>query len=370
MNTKGFSFIPVVIGVVVLLVLAVVFLKPEETFQSAKDKLVPTESSSNIPVTFTYPIFDPELVKNITPLGELMGGYEEATALAGVMINLKPEAYEGGKDMEVKAPTDMTLQSYAHFIDTNDGSENWALIFSLSPQLTLRLDHITRVSQKITDVAPTAPKNNSTEDYPKRKASFKAGEVVAFTSGTKLAHNWNIYLTDTKHQNDFINTARYQNSMAGQRLLNARCPFDFYPEEMKTKFTRLLGYSKPGQSSDCGNPSKDIKGTLSGMWHFSSDPKSGISEQLDGIYASPLSVFKNSAGEVTIDQVNNQRLDITPENKTNEDPKKITTEHCYQVTSGYAYFKVVSDQEMKVAYSSSGNCPTTFPTTQAKTYYR
>lgn len=371
-DQEGSLLIPIAVGVLLLLVVGAVFLKPFDDHSSnfINEIRQKSGSSESVTVTFTQPIFDPEMVSNITPLGELMGGYEEATALAGVMINLKPEAYAGGKDIEVKAPTDMKLESYAHFIDPNDGGKNWALIFQISPQIKIRFDHITRVPQKVIDATTTTPKNNSAEEYPKNKISFKAGEVIAYTSGTKMAHNWNIYLTDTRNKNNFINSERYQTDMGGQRLLTARCPFDFYPDEMKNKFMKLMGYNKPGQSQSCGNPSKDVAGTLSGMWHLSSDPKTGTSEQIDGVYASPLSVFKNSAGEVTIDQVNNQRLDIPPNNKTNQNPKEITGEHCYQLTSGYAYFKVISSTQMQFAYSSSGICPTTFPTAQAKTYYR
>ena len=321
-------------------------------------------------VKFTHSIFDTSLVSHITPLGELNGGYEEVQTIAGAMINLKPEAFANGKEIEVRAPTNMALESYAYFRSPNDGQLNWALIFRISPELLIKFDHITRTTQKIIDGTTTTPKDNSREEYPRNRVFLTAGEVFAYTSGTSMAHNWNIYLTDTRHKNNFINSQRFTADDAGRKMLTAVCPFDFYSDEMKAGFLDLMGYSKAGQSATCGDVSRDVAGTLSGMWHFSSSYISGTSGQLDGMYASPLSVIKNSAGEITIDQVNNMRLDISSSNPTNKDPAEITGEHCYQLTNGYAYFKVVSSQEMQFAYSSSGSCPSSFPTTGAKRYYR
>ena len=326
-------------------------------------------SSDSSQIVFTNLIFDPKLVSHITPLGELNGGYDEAQTIAGVMINLKTKAVEGGKEIEVRAPTDMTLEKYAYYKSPNDGQEGWVLIFRISPEIELKIDHITSVPKIIVDATTSVPKQTSAEEYVKNKLLFKAGDIIAYTSGTSLAHNWNIYLADTRQTNNFINTERYSVDGAGNKMLRSRCPFDFYQDEMKQKFVDLMGYNKAGQSTNCGSVSKDVAGTLSGMWHFSADTKTGTRTQIDGVYASPLSVFKNSAGEIIIHQVDNRRLDIEPNDKTNKDPKQVTGEHCYQSTSGYAYFKLISPQEMKFAYSS-GSCPQKFPEELAKTYYR
>lgn len=338
---------------------------PENPISNTVQK---TESSK--PPIFTEPIFDPSLIKNITPLGELMGGYEEAQALAGVMINIKPEALSGRKEIEVRAPTDMHLLYYAFFKSPVDNEESWTLIFKLSQDIELKFDHITSVSQKIIDATTSNPSQSSAEQSPKKEVSLKAGEVFAHTSGTSMAHNWNIYLIDKSYKNNFIKPERYSNERAAQRLYHGRCVFDFYQDNLKQQFINLMGYNKAGQAKDCGSISKDVAGTISGMWHLDKNPGSGISEKLDGIYASPLSVFKNSAGQVTIDQVDNKRLDIEPENPTNKDPEEIKTEHCYQLSSGYAYFKIISDTQMQFSYSNSSSCPAIFPEAQSKTYYR
>ena len=325
------------------------------------------ETVASNEVQFTHEIFDPDLVSHITPLGELNGGYEEAQAIAGIMINLKQET--GGKEIEVRAPTDMTLENYAYYKSPNDGQLGWTLIFRISPEVRIKFDHITRVTQEIVDATTTAPEDTSAEQYPKRAVSMKTGDIFAYTSGTPTAHNWNIYVTDTRQKNGFINSKRYASYHAGQKMLTARCPFDFYSDSMKSEFLALMGYSRAGQSQTCGSASRDVEGTISGMWHFSPDYLTSRSEQLDGVYASPLSIIKNSAGEITIDQVNNMRLDIQPESVAFKDPAEVTGEHCYQLKNGYAYFKIIDNMTMDFYYSDKANCPSSFPP-GGKRYYR
>ena len=335
--------------------------------------IFPPENEVNVvasnDVKFTHEIFDLEIVSHITPLGELNGGYEEAQAVAGIMINLKQEAIAGGKEIEIRAPTDMTLENYAYYRSPNDGQLGWTLIFHISPEVRIKFDHITRVTQEIVDATNTVPADTSAEQYPKHTVSVKAGDIFAYTSGTPTAHNWNIYLTDTRQKNGFINSKRYASYHAGQKMLTAKCPFDFYPDEMKSEFLALMGYSRAGQSQTCGSVSRDVVGTISGMWHSSPTYLTDRSEQLDGVYASPLSIIKNSAGEITIDQVNNMRLEIKPESVAFKDPAEVTGEHCYQLKNGYVYFKIIDDMTMDFYYSDKGNCPSSFPP-GGKRYYR
>src|SRR3989344_7325539 len=71
--------------------------------QNSEEKIPEKKENEPEIVIFTNQIFDPKLVSHITPLGELNGGYEEAQTIAGVMINLKTEAVDGGKEIEVHA---------------------------------------------------------------------------------------------------------------------------------------------------------------------------------------------------------------------------------------------------------------------------
>ncbi|MDP3993072.1 MAG: hypothetical protein Q8Q05_02580 [bacterium] len=337
---------------------------------SATNNTPEVTKPGTVKTEFTAQIFDPSLISHITPLGELNGGYDEAQAISGIMVWNKAEAVSGSKMIDVYAPTAMTLESYSYHTNP-DGNADWTLIFRLNKNVTLKYDHITQAVEKIVAATTSTPKNNSAEDYPKTQISFAPGELIAKTSGTKQAKNWNIYMYDTAQKNKFVNQARYEKSQIGQRLISGVCPFDYYESATATSYLALMGATKAGQTTACGNVSKDVAGTLSGMWHF--DNKDGeLREAQDGNFASPLSVYKNSAGQVIIDQLNNRRSDI----EQGTDPAKVTDSQCYGLVNdqvraaGYAYFNLVSPTEMQLAYSSSGFCPVSFPGTDAKTYYR
>lgn len=375
-SQRGFHHVVLLLAIVII---GVVGIAGWRVFSSKKDTSgsAPKQSASKTAeaIKFSENIFDPATTSFIGPLGELNGGYEEATATAGITINIKPEAVTGGKMIEVKAPTAMSLDNYAYY---KVGSEpnTWTLYFRLSPTLTMRMDHILRASDKIVEATTSTPKSDSRSESPKRKVSFKAGEIVAYTSGTANAHNWNIYVFDDGHQNKFINQARYENSSAGKQMLQAACVFDYYEPAAKAAYIALMGARKAGESSTCGEVSRDKAGTLSGMWHFSADSKQGMEIGKDGRYESPFSIYKNSAGVISINQIDGKRIDVEPGARTNKDPAEVTSEHCYEGSdaymrpAGYVYLKLVDDKQMSLAYSPIGSCPASFPTSSAKTYYR
>lgn len=344
---------------------------PKASNSSARKASSAPAAAPNVPsgsVVFTHAIIDPSTLSFITPLGELNGGYEEAQTIAGVMLNFKQEAVTSNKEIEVKAPTDMTLESYSwHNVPYAPGS-NWALIFRLSNDLTIKFDHISRASDTIKTVTEASSKDSSAEISPKQRLTVKAGEVIGYTFGTVPAHNWNIYLFDSRHKNSFINQKRYEGSGTGKKLINAKCVFDFYANDLKNSYLSLMGYNKAGQSSTCGLVSRDVTGTASGMWHLSTD---GFKEERDELYTAPLSIIKNSAGEITIDQIGDQRIDIRSGNPTLKDPAEVRDAHCYQADNnkGYIFVKIVSESQMNVAAASTGSCPSELPSS-TKAYYR
>ena len=380
-DQKGLAHLGIILAVFVL---AVVGLVGWRVMSQKKDEQKPASqnqaaSQSEQPKTqelqFSQPIFNASDISFIGPLGELNGGYEEAQTIAGITINIKPGAVAGGKEIEVRAPAAMTLESYAYYKVGSEPS-SWALIFRLSSDAAIKFDHITRASDKIMAATTTTPKSDSREETPKSKVSFTAGEVVAYTSGTSTAHNWNIYMNDNRHKNSFVNQARYESSHLGKKMISAVCPFNYYDEAKKADFIALMGQRKAGETNSCGEVSRDKAGTLSGMWHLSADAGSGMQTAKDGQFESPFSIYKNSAGVISINQINGKRLDVEPGTKTNKDPYDVTSEHCYETKdanqrpAGYAFFKLNGANQMSLVYNSSGSCPANFPSQGAKTYYR
>lgn len=340
---------------------------PDSNQEGEQDNSAGSQSKE---IKFTHKIFDPELVSHIIPLGELNGGYEETQTINGVTINIKMDAARNAPEISVYAPTDMTLEDYSYFAFSGE-SPNWHLGFRISRDMKLNFDHITWVSDEMKAVMPPTP--NSAYVSPKKKLSFKAGELIAKTSGTDQAHNWNIYLRDNRHTNTFVNQARFEKLQDRYDFLNAVCPFDYYEDSVKQEFVALMGATKAGQSKTCGTNSRDVKGSLAGLWHLTKD---GFNADYQGLYASPFSIYKNSAEEIIIYEIDRQRFILGAKNPTYKDPATVTDAHCYTLTQygdsrpeGYTYFKIISDKEMKMSYGKTGNCPTTFPENSA-TYYR
>lgn len=377
MNQIRKIFLFIVLPLIIILAAILFFVSKGDLSKSNSSTSVPTTASPSpsedlAKVSFTSKIFDPAQISHITPLGELNGGYSEWQAVTGVMINIKPEVVAGDKMINVYAPAAMTLDSYSyHYDPRSPGDADWALIFRINKDVTLKFNHITKAVERIVAVTTSTPKDRSNEESPKSKISFEAGELIATTHGTSLAKNWNIYMTDRSVMNNFANQTRYEKSSIGNRFINGACPFDYYESAIKATYLALMGATKAGQSQNCGNPSKDVAGTLSGAWFFDED-SSKTEEQIDGNFVSPLAVYRDSAGRVIIDQIANTQFRI----EGGTDPATVKSEHCYKLVSnnnqpaGYAYFKLIGLREMQLAYGASGSCPTVMPSSGAKTYFR
>jgi len=339
-----------------------------------------TNSSQTV---FTHDIFDVTQVDYITPLGDLHGGYEEIIAIAGAMIDLKiPADGTAPEPMDIYAPTDLSLESYAYYKMSEEEGEEWSLSFRVSDDVTMELWHIDTPVQMIRDAAISEPKQDSRTESPMHPVEFKAGEKIAETAGTNKANNWNILVYDQTHENTFANQARYEANYLGERLITARCPFDFYPEKTEGKYLRLVGYNSrngttTGTINNCGSVSRDVKGTIAGIWHFSSESQDGVIIEKDGVFTTPLASYKTMSGAITIDMIDGKTRTILESSNTYKDPATITSEHCYELIdifdrnpAGHVFFKLISDTEMKVFYSNSGPCPLVFPNSNTHTYYR
>lgn len=382
--------LPKIIIAIALVALAIIVLRPfdptgplgSKNLEQLRNHASQDDSEQDA-VILTHPIFNPEDIDWVSPLGESNGGYIEVQPLGGITVNIKKDIAAKGP-IEVYAPTDIELVSYAHTLMEPEPQADWSLYFKINDDVSLILHHIKKASPKIVDVAGNNPKKNdsrTTDIHWPKEIKFKAGEVIGTTTGTSQAKNWNIYFHDKKTKNEFINQKRYEGggfgSDMGRRLLSATCIFDYYQDEkIKNDFYALFGTTAAGQTTNCGNPSKDKKGTLSGLWHLKKD---GISMgEYDGPFADPFSVYMTADKNITIYELDKNVFILYPTNPTYKDPAEITDSHCYTLTDnwnpneskGYAYFRIDSDTQMSLLYSPSGSCPATFTETGAKTYYR
>ena len=381
----GISIIITIIIIILLYFLLRKSRSPQDDSQIAEQQENSLESTEQdeSQIIFTHDIFDVNRVDYITPLGDLRGGYDEISAIAGVMIDLKiPESGTTPEPMDIYAPVDMSLENYAYYKMSEEEGAEWSLGFRISDAVTLQLWHVDTPVQKIRDAAVSEPRQDSRTQSPSYPVNFKAGDKIGETVGTNKANNWNILVYDQTHENKFANQTRYEANYLGQQLITARCPFDFYPEEEAKKYLELVGFNHPdgaktGTLNSCGSVSRDVEGTIAGIWHFSSDSENGVIIDREGFFTTPLAIYKTISGTITIDMIDGKTQSIFESSNSYKDPATITSQHCYELIdnmyynpAGYVFFQLVSDSEMKVAYSSSGLCPSVFPNTDVRTYYR
>ena len=335
-------------------------------FGSTYEKDVEAEQGK---VSFTHHLFDLEKTDRIIPLGELEGGWHEAEVNNMALVHIKQPGGHGtpSERMNIYAPIKMPLISYSYY-SYGDHDPSWTLIFEINKDKTLKLSALTDVSDKIKNKVGTAYTKG--EVNLKTPILFEPGDVIGYT-GVSI-HNWDILFYDKKHINKFVNQARYEKEYMGERYLTAVCPFNFYSDGMRKEYVKLMGFNSPGQTTDCGSASRDVAGTLSGIWWLSQE---GTQREEKGMFTSPLFIYSNSAGGTSLGYVNKKRYKIQKDNPTNKDPAKVRGGHCYELLSawdnsaeGYAYFKIVSDMEMQLAAGNT-KCPNSFPS-EFETYYR
>ena len=323
-------------------------------------------------VTFTDHLFELDKARYIVPLGELEGGWEEMEVNNMALVHIKRtgEYPAPCMTMEVYAPTDMSLTSYSYY--SYGGSPPiWTLIFEINADITLKLSALTDVPYTIKNTVGT--EYTIGEITLATPLSFTPGELIGYAGGSADVTNWDILLYDKTHENFYVNPDRYKGEYLGERYLTAICPFQFYPDEMKQEYINLLGFDEAGETADCGCASRDVVGTLSGIWWLSTEG-TDIGEK--GMFTTPLFIYSNSAGGTSLGFVNKKRYKIRAENPTNKDPATVIDEHCYNLISvwdgsseGYAYFKIISDTKMQLATGTNGACPNSFPE-EYITYYR
>ncbi len=320
-------------------------------------------------ITFTHHLFDLDKVDRIIPLGELEGGWHETEVNNMNLVHIKQPGGHGSDalKMQIYSPTNMQLTGYSYY-SYGDHDPSWTLIFEIDQDKTLKLSALTDVSDKIKNKVGT--EFTKGEINLRTPISFAGGEVIGY-SGENI-NNWDILYYDNKVENQFVNQQRYEQDYMGKRHTTATCIFDLFPQDMKQEYLELLGFSEPGQTTDCGKASRDVKATLSGAWFLT---KTGFDRIEKGMYTSPLYIYSNSDDGTSLGYVNKKRYKIGKTNPTNKDPALVKDEHCYELLSawdgsvdGYAYFKIVSDTEMYLA-SGTTKCPSSFPS-EYEVYYR
>ncbi len=346
---------------------------PYEESNSNKNNEIDTE---NCNVQFTEYLIEPSYVQKLGQIGVVHGSGKNIVERS--YISIKNEFYE--QKIPIYSPTDMTLQSGARYKISPDPNymEDYVLKFDAGCKVEVLLGHLKDVIEPIRNQL-TQLKNDSREDQLK-PIKFKAGDLIGYyyQQSSGGVGGFDFVVRDRKIINKFINQERYSN-MRADNLISGVCPYDFYSGEKKEVYYNLLGGAGGTlfKIKNCGNASRDAIGTISGMWFLDKEITGWIYDYyMDGEYGSPVSVVGDEES-IHIGNLGQQSaiIRIYSNNPTYKLPEEVKTEHCYQIyqtssqPSGYIYFKIVDNATVDIFYSSSGNCPSSFPS-GGKRYYK
>lgn len=175
--------------------------------------------SSNSNPTFSNQLIDSNSVTDITTPPNIAKPSE----------HLKTHSYvdTAAPGVPIYAPIDMELIGGAHYV-----GGPYMFDFRVSCEVTLRLAHVTDPIAKLKDAFPAEPKSGSTNDEVKPPVAVKAGELIAHSGGPPHVPNsgldFGVY-NSTKPN-------RYAGSQTSSIYTTAVCPFDYFPESIRTAY--------------------------------------------------------------------------------------------------------------------------------------
>lgn len=345
---------------------------PENKIENSSENTI--ESCDN--PLFTAYLVDPTVVQKVGQVGVVHGS--GLYIVERSYISVKKEFH--GKKVPIYAPVNMTLRSGSHYQNpaaANTALPDYALWFDAGCGVEVNLAHLKEVVEPIAAELPEV--KNDSRSSQLSPIPFQAGDLIGyFIRNEGDVAGFDFIVRDEKVVNAFINPERYSENRAGN-LINGVCPYDYYEPVKKQEYYNLLGGGGGTVFSvkDCGRSSRDLAGTISGMWFLDEEPRESIYETYkEGDYGSTVSVVGDEE-RITIGNLGTAPTSwVYPTNPTYVLPEEVTDEHCYQIdgqnpsqNAGWAYFKLISSTEARVAYSATGTCPDSFPA-NSKTYYK
>ena len=321
---------------------------------------------SNPNPVFTAHFTDVEKITSIIPPMTVSGNRIKGHAYVGIGTDQNNQVY----DVPVYAPVDSRLITIGYFVEgepvppTEIGEvREYELEFEASCEVVYKYAHIRSLAPRIAAYAPSEPGAYLTLETP---LPVTAGEVVAYTTGTVQAHNWDFLVKNSSKHNQFTNQQRYEQEL--RHLVSATCAFDYYPAEMRSAYYPLLVGDFTGtiEEPDC-LILQEKPGTISGGWFhepFSATAPFGTSTS----WAVSIGMWENVI-RVTSGV---SHVWTYPEQTTYIDPRTVTSEHCYEhpglPPERFVYLQLLSSTELAVAFGEGG-CPLQLPA-EYQVYYR
>lgn len=177
---------------------------------------------------FTADITDMNRISRITPPGTIFTNGSVVKSHSYLWI-------ADGNDVPVYAPVDMELAAGAFLLE--EGIEQYLLFFDVSCEVEIKFDHILNPVESIRNVFPKEPALTSQTSPPSVRVQFKAGELIATTSGTSGAHNW-----DFGVYNETLYPNPVTNEVANLEEIDKRadCGYDYFSPEKQQTYRNLF----------------------------------------------------------------------------------------------------------------------------------
>ena len=214
---------------------------------------------------FTAYLVEPKYVQKVGQVGVVHGS--GLYIVERSYISIKNEFNK--EKIPIYAPVNMTLRTGSHYQNpaaTPNALPDYALWFDVGCGVEVNLAHLKEVVEPIAvQLQEVKGDSRSSQLSP---IPFKAGDLIGyFIYNEGDVAGFDFIVRDKKVVNEFINQERYSGYRAGN-LINGVCPYDYYEPAKKQEYYNLLGGAGGTLFSvkDCGHSSRDMIGTISGMW--------------------------------------------------------------------------------------------------------
>lgn len=189
----------------------------------------------------------PVFTSHITDMSKV--NYVVSPPTMGAGPNLKTHSYIGTDHARVPvyAPAAMALESGAHYI-----GGPYTINFKASCEVKIRFGHITEPVDAIKNLLPSEPKegSNTQELFP---IKFEAGDLIAYTTGTSQAGNWDFGVYNSTVSNRYANDSDWSWS---DTFTTAVCSFEYFSDDLKSAYvskfnSTILGGNPPHGEAFC-----------------------------------------------------------------------------------------------------------------------
>ncbi len=330
---------------------------------TAKKEFEREQGCADEPVPlFTSHITDLNKIDFIIPTNVMSGNRFKNRSYLWIGSGVSGEPHE----VPVFAPADSKLTALVFYVEPmQDEVDQWVdveqypLSFDVTCEVSFGFDHLWRLSPRLDAIAPAVPATSTSGGRLETPLFVEAGELIGYTVGTIRAHNWDFVLTNSSIRREFANQDRYESFGNLWNLVTADCPYEYFADELKPDYYRLLGGPSGTVDGARCNFSYDHVGSVAGGW-FQQPFAGGHPATHDPGWG----VIVGSApdGEVSVNG-EGVSIRVRPGQPTHVDPKSITSRHCYEQYAGpdrpphaFAFLTLLSDTELAVSFGR-GACP-------------